>query len=410
MNEQELYDWVRRELTENILPFWQKYGRDRDSGDFYGSLDNDNVGDPRESRSIVMTSRHLWAYSAAFRLLNDTGYLEMADYAYHSIMKDFLDKEYGGVLWSVKSDGSPDVTKKQIYGQAFAMYALAEYACVRKNSEALDTSLSIYALLETHARDKAYGGYAEARSRSWKPTQDLKLSEKDIDCAKSMNTNLHVMEALTCLHRSLKVLTPENTSICAQVAESLSSLVVVTTQKILGKDAHLDLYFNDDWTVIGDIISYGHDIESSWLLWEAVEELGDHSLENRIRPFVVRIAEISLLEGFDPKTGGFDNEFHAGHKDCRRVWWCQAEALVGFYNAFQMTGERRYLDAAIVMCLWIEKFQKDHKKGDWFSSVSPEGIPDFREAKGGNWKTSYHNGRCCMELITRISNKGRKCL
>jgi mannobiose 2-epimerase len=407
----ELETAVRKELTENILPFWEKYGRDLATGGFYGFLGNDNVGDPKESRSVVMTSRHLWTYSTAARTLKNPAYLDMADYAYRALAKDFVDTTHGGVFWSVKCDGSPDVSKKQIYGEGFAIYAFSEYSAalleLRGDAVGAETSmnlaLSIYELLEANARERKYGGYVEARARDWSSTADLKLSDKDIDCAKSMNTNLHVMEAFTALHRALKVVRPGDASLLARVGESLSSLIVITVEKILGRDGHLDLYFNDDWTQIGDIISYGHDIETSWLLWEAIEELGDHALAEKYKPVVVRIAEVALAEGTDPATGAMENEFHNGHKERTRIWWCQAEALVGYFNAWEITGAAKFLEAAKAQWKWIETRQRDAKGGDWFWGVSPDGKPSLSDPKGGNWKASYHNGRCCVELINRIA-------
>lgn len=405
MTDAELASWARKELTENILPFWMAHARHEKTGGFYGFLGNDNSGNALEPRSVVMTSRHLWAYSAAFSLLGDPAYLEMADYAFRTIMKDFIDQESGGVYWSVKSDGTPEVSKKQVYGEAFAVYALSEYGSARKLPAAVETAAAIYSLLETKARDAEAGGYVEALSRDWNKTSDLKLSDKDIDCDKSMNTNLHVMEAFTSLHRALKTVLPEAAALRGRVNESLSSLVTVTVDKILGGDNHLDLYFNRDWTQIGDVISYGHDIEASWLLWEAAEETGDHTLAAKIRPAVLRIAETALAEGFDPVTGALENEFHGGHRDRTRIWWCQAEALVGFYNAYRMTGDEKFFAASAGLVKWIEKFQKDHERGDWFWAVSPEGQPDLSQPKGGNWKTSYHNARSCMEIMNRISFK-----
>lgn len=411
---------VRKELTENILPFWEKYGRDENTGGFYGFLGNDNIGDPRDSRSVVMTSRHLWTYSLASRVLKSASLLAMADYAHRALTKDFIDTTYGGVYWSVKPDGSPDVSKKQIYGESFAMYAFSEYAVALKDvrlddagaADALAAAISIYSLLEENARDRKFGGYVEARARDWKPTTDLKLSEKDIDCAKSMNTNLHMMEAFTAFHRALKVVRPvdagrsENAALLARVEESLSSLIVVVVEKILGEDFHLDLYFNGDWSRIGDRISYGHDIETSWLLWESIGELGSagRELAEKYRSIVVRIAEVALKEGTDPETGAMENEFHGGRKERTRIWWCQAEALVGYFNAWQLTGDKKFLDAAMRQWKWIVEKQRDAKKGDWFSAVHPDGTPDLAEAKGGNWKASYHNGRCCMEIIQRIDS------
>jgi cellobiose epimerase len=401
---------VRAELTGDILPFWKKFGRDPASGGFYGFLDNTNVGDPRESRSIVMTARHLWTYSAAAVLLDDKTLLDMADYAYATIGKDFLDRDYGGVFWSVKGDGSPDVSRKQIYGEAFALYGLSAYAVAANKFRTtgaepiMDSALAIFDLLETKAREPRFGGYVEARNRDWSATKELKLSDKDIDCDKSMNTNLHVMEALTACHRALSIATPARADAIARVGEALSALIQITSGKILGNDFHLDLYFNDDWTRIGDIVSYGHDIEASWLLWEAVEELGDPALAEKIRPVVIGIAETALREGFDSRTGGMENESHDGRKDRTRIWWCQAEALVGFFNAWQLTGDRKFLDAVMGEWNWIEAYQIDRKKGDWFWGVGPDGIPDLSNPKGGNWKASYHNGRCCMEIMNRIAH------
>ncbi len=409
----ELANAVRKELTEDILPFWEKFGRDIATGGFYGTLGNDNVGDPNESRSVVMTSRHLWAYSAAARELKKPELLGMADYAWKALDSSFIDREHGGVFWSVRPDGKPDVAKKQIYGEGFAIYAFSEYAAAlfelrgdRLAAErSLGEALAIYDLLEGRVRDRKSGGYVEARARDWSATSDLKLSEKDIDCDKSMNTNLHVMEGFAALVRALRVVRPTDAAVRARVCESLSSLVSITAEKILGADGHLDLYFDADWNVIGpDIISYGHDIETSWLLWEAVETLGDHELAANLRSTVIRMAEIALAEGTDRATGALENETHGGKRDRTRVWWCQAEALVGYFNAWQLTGEAKFLDAAKAEWRWIAERQVDPKGGDWFAAVAPDGTPDLRESKGGNWKTSYHNGRCCMEILRRVAS------
>ena len=457
---------VRKELTENILPFWMQYARDEKTGGFYGTLAQPPsaggtfrppVGDPAEPRSVVMTARHLWAYSAAFNALGDAQYLEMARYAWNAIVRDYADDESGGVFWSVNPDGSPAVARKQIYGEAFAVYGLAEYALALKNfaevpaaGAPLSFALSIYDLLEGRARDKNAGGYFEARSRDWSATTELKLSDKDIDCDKSMNTNLHVMEAYTTLLRVLKAFagasadtgsSPGNGAstvpvaspasmdqaarLCAhpsrienalrdsaaldeaisRVRESLAQLVRITTEKILGPDAHLDLYFNAEWKAIGDVISYGHDIECSWLLWEAVEELDDPGIAASYREAVVRIARTALEEGFDAGSGALENETHGIRRDRTRIWWCQAEALVGFFNAWQLTGENIFLDAALAQWRWILAVQKDPVGGDWFWAVGPDGKPDPDQPKGGNWKTSYHNARCCMEILRRVGGE-----
>lgn len=415
MTQQDLAFLAHNELVTNILPFWKAHSRDLSTGGFYGTIFQDSTVDAVVPRSIVMTARHLWTFSAASRILEDPELLEMADYAYASIVARFIDPMHGGVFWSVNQDGSPAVTKKQVYGQAFTIYGFSEYAralfAVRNDSEKakemLSHAVSLFLLLEEHARDTKRGGYGEALARDWSKTKDLKLSEKDIDCEKSMNTNLHVMEAFTCLHQSLSLVSPEETSLISRVTEALSSLVLVTAKHIVGSDGHLDLYFTSDWKQIGDPISFGHDIEASWLMWEAIEELGVKSFtENGIREdlkkSVIRIAEIALQEGWDSKTGGFENEIHNGKRDTSRIWWCQAEAVVGFFNAWQMTQDQKYLDAVYATWQWIEAKQVDKENGDWFWNVNSDGFPDLREVKGGNWKTGYHNARSCMEIIQRI--------
>ncbi len=406
------YDELKKELTDSILPYWEKHAKDKSTGGFYGSIDNSNKCNPREYRSIVMVSRFLWTYSAAARLLRDASYLDMADYAYRYMMSAFYDSYYGGMYWSVKADGKPLVTRKQIYGNAFALYALSEYGAALKEIKkeitpakiVMEHSLSIFNLLEEHAKDRQYGGYWEARAQDWRETKETKLSEKDIDCDKSMNTNLHVMEAYTNFLRNLPVVFPEKTKERKLVADSLEQLITIHTEKILSKkDFHLNLYFTKNWKLMGkDEISYGHDIEASWLLWEAATELGKKGLQKILKPTVIKIAEVSLNEGFDGTSGGFENFMLNGKRDTTRIWWNQAEALNGFYNAWELTGRDDFAEATEKVWTWILTKQKDRERGEWFNAVDKEGRPVKKEAKGGNWKTSYHNGRCCMELMKRM--------
>jgi len=405
-------DTMKKHAVDIILPYWEKYSRDMKNGGFYGSIDNDNNQDVEISRSIVMTSRFLWAYSAAARTLDDSSYLDMASFAYDTILNNFLDSKNGGVFWSVKPSGLVDVSKKQIYGQAFAIYGLSEYAAAmmdlknnsEKATEAMNLSLDLYFLLEKYALEKDFGGYVEACAENWDETSDLKLSEKDIDCCKSMNTNLHVMEAFTNLHKTLKVVFPEKNELKNKIAKSLSDLVKITVKYIL-QDKHLNLYFDKDWTSLNNIISFGHDIEASWLLQEAVEELADKKLEEAIRKDILKLVDSTFDEGLDSENLGLCNEFVHDKLDENRIWWVQAEGVTGFYNAYQMTGNEKYLLAAKNIWKWICENQVDYKNGDWFAVVSKEGNPILTEDKGGNWKTAYHNVRLCLEMIRRLSNK-----
>lgn len=410
------YESVKKELFNNILPYWDKYARDFQNKGFFGSIDNDNKQNSECQRSIVMTSRFLWTYSAVARMTKDAKYLEMADFAYDVIINKYFDKDNDGVYWSVMPDGTPKIDKKQIYGEAFCCYGLSEYAAAIKElvpskmsgedalyEAAMNHALDIYNLLEKYAYDPEAGGYVEARARDWTPTNDMILSPKDMNCPKSMNTNLHVMEAYTNLYRTLPVVFPDGKAIRAEVGESLSELVRVTVDKILQPNAHLGMFFDMNWKLLADEISYGHDIEASWLLWEAACELDDEELKSEIRDTVIRVAKVALDEGFDHDNGCLENFLRDDGKvrDRTRVWWNQAEAINGFYNAWEMTGDKEYENACEVEWNWILNHQVDKEHGEWWSALDADGNPILKEDKGGNWKTSYHNGRTCMEILRR---------
>lgn len=413
MFTKEFYNSISNELFQNILPYWDKYSKDEKNTGFFGKIDNDNVQDAECQRSIVMTSRFLWTYSAVARFTKDAKYLAMADFAYKVIIEKYFDKENDGVYWSIMPDGTPRVDKKQIYGEAFCCYGLSEYAAavqeLKKDEElaatAMNKALDIYNLLENHALDKENGGYIEACAKDWSQTNDMILSPKDMNCPKSMNTNLHVMEAYTNLYRTLPVVFADSKSIQSEVGQSLANLITVTQEKIVQKNAHLGMFFDMDWNLLADEISYGHDIEASWLLWEAACELKDEELKDQIRDDVIKMAEVGLDEGFDKENGCLENFLlHSTtnpKRDRTRVWWNQAEAMNGFYNAWQMTGHQKYQEACIQQWNWIQNHQVDKTNGEWWSALDQNGTPILAEDKGGNWKTSYHNGRTCLELLRR---------
>lgn len=408
------YKSIEQELINDILPFWEKNACDTRSGceGFYGSISSSGQADAEAPRSIVMTSRFLWTYSAAARHLKNPALLKMADFAYRTIVSKYWDSENGGVYWSVLPDGTPCVSKKQIYGEAFCCYGLCEYAAAIKelrqdvlSEEAMNYALDIYNFLEKYALDPEDGGYLEACAQNWSPTDDMILSPKDMNCPKSMNTNLHVMEAYTNLYRTLPVVFSDAKAIRAEVGDSLAALVRLTVEKILQPDAHLGMFFDMKWNPLSDEISYGHDIEASWLLWEAACELKDEELKSKIKETVIKVAETALNEGFDHENGCMENflrsEPEGKVRDRTRVWWNQAEAMNGFYNAWEMTGETKYSDACHAEWNWILNHQKDRENGEWWNEVDVNGNPVLTEDKGGNWKTSYHNGRTCLELLRR---------
>ena len=412
--DESFYKSVEHEFINDILPFWEKNACDTRPGceGFYGSISSSGQADAEAPRSIVMTSRFLWTYSAAARHFKNPALLKMADFAYRTIVSKYWDSENGGVYWSVLPDGTPCVNKKQIYGEAFCCYGLCEYAAALKelrqdvlSEEAMNYALDIYNFLEQYALDPEDGGYLEACAQNWSPTDDMILSPKDMNCPKSMNTNLHVMEGYTNLYRTLPVVFSDAKAIRAEVGDSLAALVRLTVEKILQPNAHLGMFFDMKWNPLSDEISYGHDIEASWLLWEAACELKDEELKSEIKETVIKVAETALNEGFDHENGCMENflrsEPEGKVRDRTRVWWNQAEAMNGFYNAWEMTGESKYSDACLAEWNWILNHQTDRTNGEWWNEVDVNGNPVLTEDKGGNWKTSYHNGRTCLELLRR---------
>ncbi|GAB6089818.1 AGE family epimerase/isomerase [Spirochaeta dissipatitropha] len=398
VNLEKLYSLrksAEQELLQNIHPYWPKHAMDLENGGFRGAISHDNVPVSDAAKGVVMHGRFAWLYSICYRKYGDSVSFQMAEHAVRFLEKAYIDREYGGVYWQTRADGSPLDQRKHFYGMAFALYGLSEFAHISsepvryvKLCEALFENLQKYGL------DPLHGGYFEARSREWKKLDDTRLSPKDLNCAKSMNTNLHVLEALTNYYR----LNPS-----ARVFDAIHELVQVTVEHILDRETgHLKLYFDEAWNSLLDVVSYGHDIEAAWLLWEAVEIIHDKELMESIRPHIMKIAEITYSEAFRSSHGGVINELHGSDLDTSLVWWVQAESVVGFLNAYELSGDQKFLDSAVQVWAVIQDHIVDREHGEWRSIVRDDGSSDLKEDKGGIWKTPYHNGRACLEIISRI--------
>ncbi|MDQ6421212.1 AGE family epimerase/isomerase [Paenibacillus sp. LHD-117] len=385
---------IDSELRGNILDFWMKHAPDEHTGGFHGYVSRELEVQADADRSLVLNTRILWTFSAAYRIYGDQQYLDMARRAYDYVRRYFADREYGGLYWSVTSDGKTSSDKKQVYGQAFAIYAFSEYGRATGDEEALNEAIELYRVLERHAYDPVNRGYVEALARDWTETDDNSLSSKDLNTKKSMNTHLHVLEAYTNLYR----VWPSE-----ELRGKLKELVEVTIRHIVDPvTAHFLLFFDMEWNSQSNHISYGHDIEGSWLLHEAAEALGDSELLAEAKSVAVRMAEATYLEGVDADGGLFNEAGPEGLTDDAKDWWPQAEAVVGFYNAYQLTDEARYRDAALASWHFIETYLVDRKFGEWFWSVTRDGNPSDNPQKISAWKCPYHNGRACFELLERL--------
>lgn len=391
---QALASHLKKELTEDILPYWSKKICKGDTG-FYGRISGEEVIDPEAPVGAIMTSRILWTFSNAFRLFRREEYKTMAMQAKSLIINNFYDVEQGGIYWSINPDGTPLDTKKQIYAIAFCIYGLAEWNRASGDEEALELAKKLYRDIEKHSFDTCKNGYFEAFTREWGEIQDMRLSDKDANESKTMNTHLHVLEAYTGLYRVWKD---------GGLAAQLKNLIGIFLDRILGADAHLRLFFDDDWNCGYKIYSYGHDIEASWLLHEAALVLGDEATIGKVEKEVPRIAA-AAGEGFTAKGGMiYEKDNATGHIDGDRHWWVQAETVVGYFNLWQLTGEPSGLENSIECWEFIRNNLIDRENGEWFWSIRQDGTVNRTDDKAGFWKCPYHNGRMCMEIIERTAS------
>ena len=377
-----------------ILDYWKTNTIDTDQGGFFGKIDNQNRIDKAAPKGAVLNARILWSFSAAYNQQGNDDDLLIAKRSYEYLKTYFFDEEFGGVYWSVDAFGKPLDTKKQIYALAFAIYGLAEFYKAANLNEALDLAISLYRDIEVHSFDVGKNGYLEALSRDWRDAGDLRLSEKDANEKKTMNTHLHILEAYTNLYRYW----PDQ-----QLAERIANLLHVFDTKILdAKTKHLVLFFNEDWKSKHHIVSYGHDIEASWLMLEAAEVLHREELITKFKKLAVEIA-LAAAEGIG-ESGGmiYELEVDQNHKIAEKHWWVQAEAMVGFLNAFQLTGDQNFYNYFSRLWDFTKKHLIDKENGEWFWGVNADGSLMQGEDKAGFWKCPYHNSRACMEIIYRL--------
>ncbi len=386
-----LTDDCRKELTERIIPFWNKL-RDDENGGFYGFMDNSLKVDKTADKGVILTSRILWFYSSCYRTLGEEPLLDNARHAYE-FLKKCVDNENGGVYWMMTFDGKPADTMKHTYNQAFAIYALSTFFLASGDRSALELALRLFDTVEEKCTDDI--AYLEAMSADWQIIPNDALSENGLMADKTMNTVLHLIEAYTVLLEAC------DTAASARIEERLLFLLEITKTKIFNSEGNrLRVFFDRELNEIGDIHSYGHDIEASWLLDRACKVIGNKRLMAEWRFIDLRIAENIYNIAYE--NGSVNNERDKDKIDKKRIWWVQAESVVGFLNAFEQSGDGKFLDAAESVFNWIKTRQTDKRDGsEWWGEVTFEGEPMQTVQMVNPWKCPYHNGRMCMEVINR---------
>ncbi len=387
---------VLNELTDDILAYWLRNIIDFDSGGFQGSVNGQGTADPTADKGVILATRILWTFSRAYSRLGNEKYIRAAELMYRYLRDHFLDREHGGVFWLVDHKGKPLDTTKKFYGQAFAIYAFSEFSQASGDRQALDEAKKIFHMVERYGRDPIEGGYLDALGRDWAPVQDTRLSEKDLNTPKSMNTNLHILEAYSLLAQY---------DPAGPVIESLESLLNVFLEKIIMPNRHFGLFFDMEWNEVSGNISYGHDIEGSWLLIEAAEATRRESLLKKVTPIAVSMAQAVLGEGLDAQGGVLNEKEADGSLKPGKEWWMQAEAMVGFFNAYEMTGKDLYFEKSKLAWEYCKKYFL-RPGGEWFAGINDNGMPDIKREIAGLWKCPYHTGRACLEILERTGETG----
>jgi mannobiose 2-epimerase len=387
---------IRKEL-DNILQFWIDHAIDLENGGFYAEISNDLIINRSAPKGLVLNARILWTYSKAYLALREEKYLIMARRAYAYLVDAFWDREFEGYYWHVDEHGKPFNTRKQIYGQAFVVYGLTEYYKASGDRESLQKAITLYQKMEKVSFDEIHLGYYEAYNREWELEDDLRLSGSDLNEKKSMNTHLHILEAYSNL-----ITVWDN----AELKRRQKTLIEVMLNYIVDeKQQHFKLFFDEAWTSKSEHISFGHDIEGSWLLVEAAHIINDAALIKRVTATALTMADAVLQHGVDI-DGALWNEATLGYKiiDDSKDWWPQAEAAVGFLNAYELSGRQEFLKAAMNSWEFIMKYMVDKEHGEWFWQVSVDRNPAYGIAKVSPWKCPYHNSRACFELLERLEN------
>lgn len=385
---------------EEILFWWVLHTKDILNGGYYGKVNDANLPDPSAVKGLVLHSRILWTYSAAGLSTGDDRWIKEANYAYNYLMAYFEDKEWGGFFWSVHPDGTIANDQKKVYGQAFVLYALVEYFKLSQRQEVLNKAIELFHLLEKHTHDIEYGGYTEAFTRDWLIAADFRLSEKELNVSKTMNTHLHVAEAFANLYMVWK----------APLLQSrLKELLKLFHSRIIDQQKlHLHLFFTADWSLEPAAVSFGHDIEAAWLLLDCARKLGIEKWIWIFENYALHIAN-NVIPALDADAGlWYEHEPGQDKWIKEKHWWVQAEAMLGFFNAWELSGESRYLDLSWQCWHFVKSKLKVPAYGEWYWGLDEDNLPMQGQDKAGFWKCPYHNGRACMLLIQRISTGMRQ--
>ncbi|NQU54728.1 MAG: AGE family epimerase/isomerase [Bacteroidetes bacterium] len=402
-----------KELHENILSFWMKYGIEKNGLGFYGAVDLKGNPISGAAKTSVLNARILWTFAEAAKNFENEKYGEVADKAFKVVTNNFADKAFGGYYMTINAENQPLDTIKHTYAQAFVLYSLSKYYELRPTPKLLKELKEYFNFLEEKTKDTEFPGYTEAFTRKWQPYSENRMADNNEP--RSMNTHLHIMEAYAAYYK----VSQDNFA-----GKRLKELLLLFMNKIIRPSGHLGIFFDKNFNETESskaICSFGHDIEASWLLWEAAEILNDKEILERMKPLSIKMLDAVARVGVDKDGGIFLESTRFGsHVRTNKHWWPQAETLVSFMNGMEVTSDKKYWDKVKLTWNFIDNCLIDHKNGEWFTKVNRLGIPYLVEPKDDPspyyrndwkidpWKAPYHNSRAMMELIKRIDRMESK--
>ncbi|EDP68631.1 hypothetical protein CAT7_10605 [Carnobacterium sp. AT7] len=397
-------EMLRNQLSEKVLPFWLSQ-QDNTNGGFYGKLSIDLESDPLAPKGGVMMARFLWTFSYSYNTLQKQKYKRAADYAYRFITESLWDNKYGGIYWLVDAEGKPLNPIKHVYAQSFAIYGLSEYAKIDPASDALEYAKKLYHLIEENAYNPSTLGYEEEFDQKWKQKALSQVASQNPEVRYTTNTHLHLLEAYTNLY----TVWPNET-----LLEKIQHLLRLFTTYIFHPTGYCQQEFDQNWTSITPGVSYGHDIETSWLLDETLSCCKvDEDLDKKVRSMTTELAAYCYENGLD-ENGWMINHVDSSHVDKTKVWWVEAEAVIGFYHAFQQSGNNIYRNTALNLIQLIQKKFVDTRPGsEWYSRLDENNQLLSVLRKNGtteenisdSWKGPYHTVRFYLEMIKRLEEK-----
>ncbi len=423
-NPEDISSEFKRHLQKHILDPWYPASLDHEHGGYFTRFNYRWEQDDHQPKMIVSQSRLLWTASFASDFFEENNpalknlLLSSAEHGFHFLRDVMWDHEYGGFFNQVSKEGTfiqdPDGRSiKQAYGNAFAIYGLAAYVMATGNQEALDLAADAFRWLEEHSYDPEYGGYFNYMERNGTPL----INGFNGTPPKDQNSSIHLLEAFTELYH----VWPD-----PLLEERLHEMLLLIRDTIRIDPGYLVLFSEADWTPVSyrdstdhireenyylDHVSFGHDVETAFLMIEASEALGIQK-DTTTHYYAKQMVDHSLRTGWDHENGGFyDGGYYFGDDEDlvvlrdTKTWWAQAEGLNALLlmSLLYPDDEMGYHEYFIQMWDYINANLIDHEFNGWVETGLDKS-PDARYgAKGHIWKTNYHDGRSMMYGIRYLT-------